>query len=137
MKGFVIFAFCVICFVSNSAGLKCYRCTDVRPEYPDCTSDLEVEVCDQWSTFCLTASNTNDERVFNKCSEEQENCLQKSCMSSELCKEPGTYVLDSYYQNITITCCIGDLYNAFSSASVCKTNLSCYNLLFTFFLLSS
>ena len=137
MKGFVIFAFCVICFTSNSAGLKCYQCDDRNPYEPDCSSDPAVEVCDERSTFCATVSNKNDESAYEKCGGEKENCVQKWCIGARLCKEPGTFVVERFYQNYTVTCCKGDLCNAFSSAYICKMNLLYYILLFSLFLLAS
>ena len=137
MKGFVIFAFCVICFTSNSAGLKCYQCDDRNPYEPDCSSDEVVEACDEGSTFCATVSNKNDESAYEKCSGEKENCIQKVCIGNELCEVPGTYVRYLSYENITVTCCNGDLCNAFSSAYVSKMNLLYYILLFSLFLLAS
>ena len=119
MKGVAIFIFC---FISVSAGLKCYECFDVSPgQSTNCSSDAAVKVCGEGSTFCVTATIKSGYGPYSGCGER--NCVIKGCMDSEYCPEPGTFEVEESYGNFTLDCCSGDLCNTFSSAHVCKENL--------------
>ena len=145
MEGFVIFTVFIICFISSSAGLKCYRCNDAYPGYNNCSSeDLVVEACRYkryGKFFCVTATTKSGapyKYYYEKC-EDRDQCTLKGCnhIGLKLCKEPGTFEVTRWYGNFTVTCCEGDLCNSFSSAHLCKQNLLHCGLLFTLFLLLS
>ena len=131
MKDFVVFIFYIICFISASAGLKCYECDDVY-YMTNCSSDSLVRVCDEESTFCVTATSKSEQGPYSDCGER--SCVGKGCVGSDYCPGPGTFEVTESYGTFTFNCCEGDLCNMFSSAHVCKDNLLIiYIILFSLF----
>ena len=115
MKGFVIITVYVICFISNSSGLRCYECDDVNPQYSiNCSSDEVVEICDDSFTFCVPVSSKNDGSQYSHCGE-KEDCIQKGCYGAHFCKGVRTFEI-YFHRNLTVTCCKVDLCNTFSTA---------------------
>ena len=135
MKDFVVFIFYNICFISVSAGLKCYECDDVYPDRSTvCSSDPVVTVCsDEGSIFCVTITSKSEQGPYSNCGER--SCVMRGCMSSVYCPRLGTFEVPGSYGNFTFNCCDGDLCNMFSLAHICKNNLFIYFVLFNLFCL--